>query len=864
MRKIFFFFLLTLCVQTLFAQRSAFFISENKLFYEGKTMFEDENFSGCIDKLKEFNKTGGDVDLIKESEYLLIVCDYRQGKEGVIDKLKDYLDKNPETIHRDDIYFMIGSSYFKQKDYPNTVLWFNRINIDNLSGKDLENYVDRLAFSYRVIGVTHYEGGNYAEAARYLLPYIRMTEHPSQKDFYLLGVSLFQTQRYNEAIQYLGKSTSMDNAIGQNANMLLGQAYLKTGNKKNALMAFEAASAVNFDMQVKEVAMYNYAILLYTTSTSAFGESVTVLENFLNTFPNSTYADKINELLVENYLTTKNYDIALKSINRIKNPGRKILEAKQKIYYHLGTIDLVNSQYDTAIDYFTQAINLGNYAPTEKALATYWRGEAYSRLDRFDEATKDFQSFRKSDVKSGNLHISALYNLGYVYFNQGNFSTAQTFFSDYINQEKDQSKTTLADAYARLGDCHFESRRFAEAEKTYAKAAALQPSMADYVLYQRGFILGLQADYKGKIEQMDKLIKSFPDSRFVPNALYEKGRAYVMLNDHQSAINVFNLLWNNHQGSRFAGKAGIQIGLLYFNLNELQKSATAYKKVITQYPGSEESQIAIQDLKSVYVDMGDVAGFAQYINSLGGMAKFDVSEQDSLTYLSAEKLFTQGNTTQAQAALKKYIQNFPTGNFINDALIYLANIQYNEKNYSDALDNYQKLSNIAKNRSNAITGLQGVIRSANKLNKYAEMQHAASNLLKESNLSPEIATEAKYYLAKAYIGLNEPGKATTVLKELSKDTRTIQGAEAKYLLAQLYYNSKQYDLAEAEVLDFIKAGTPHAYWLARSFILLSDVYVAKKDYLQARQYLESLKQNYKQNDDIQEMINERLKKLKSI
>lgn len=95
-----------------------------------------------------------------------------------------------------------------------------------------------------------------------------------------------------------------------------------------------------------------------------------------------------------------------------------------------------------------------------------------------------------------------------------------------------------------------------------------------------------------------------------------------------------------------------------------------------------------------------------------------------------------------------------------------------------------------------------------------------------------------------------------------KDTRTLYGAEAKYLVALQWYNAGNYASAEKEILNFIDQSTPHAYWLARSFILLSDVYVAMDKKLDARQYLLSLQQNYQADDDIASMINERLEKLK--
>ena len=47
-------------------------------------------------------------------------------------------------------------------------------------------------------------------------------------------------------------------------------------------------------MKIKEHAAYNYALCIHETSYSAFGESVTVFEKFLNEFPNYPYADMVS------------------------------------------------------------------------------------------------------------------------------------------------------------------------------------------------------------------------------------------------------------------------------------------------------------------------------------------------------------------------------------------------------------------------------------------------------------------------------------------------------------------------------------------------------------------------------------------
>ena len=64
-----------------------------------------------------------------------------------------------------------------------------------------------------------------------------------------------------------------------------------------------------------------------------------------------------------------------------------------------------------------------------------------------------------------------------------------------------------------------------------------------------------------------------------------------------------------------------------------------------------------------------------------------------------------------------------------------------------------------------------------------------------------------------------------------------------------------------KVVDFTKKNTPYPYWLARGFILLSDIYIDKQEDFQAKQYLLSLQRNYKVQDDIQEMITKRLNEI---
>ena len=554
---------------------------------------------------------------------------------------------------------------------------------------------------------------------------------------------------------------------------------------------------------------------------------------------------------------------------------------------------------DEAIDLFGQSIAMGTYDAEARSNSYFWRGESYYRQGDYSQAISDYQTYlNNTRQRNTDMYALAFYNLGYSYFKQKNYDEALTRFRRYVNLESDQQTPSYADAYNRIGDCLYHNRQFAAAEENYTRAAQALPAAGDYAVYQKGFLLGLQKDYQGKIEVMDRLIQEYPESRYVDDALFEKGRSYVLLENNQAAATTFERLIREYPQSSLARKAGVQLGLIYFNENQLEKAAEAYKAVIADYPGSEEAKVALQDLKTVYIELNDINAFAAYANSLGGNVRLEVSEQDSLTYLAAEKLYMRGDNAGARESLTNYLRAYPQGAFSSNANFYLASIAFAEKkhdeakrlytlvlesgdtkyreeswarkaeieyltkDYAGALESFKQLRSVAEDPSNKEAASLGIMRCATFTQQPREASQAADDLLKEPKLSPEIQTEARYTRAKAYIELGEEEKALADLKDISKDTRTEQGAEAKYLLAQLYYDKQEDKNAEEVLMKFIEDGTPHQYWLARGFILLADIYIRQGDDFQARQYLTSLRNNYKGDAEIDAMIEDRLGKLK--
>ena len=834
--------------------------------------------------LKEVSKTHQ-----ADAVYNLGYIDYVEGRYDAA--LKTFISLKNDDVYDALVPYYIGEIHLTRGEYKQA---------DEVASDYLRHFAGHKdeAEMNRIQGEARSAMKDYLNAIASLEAYVNAVSQPQRKAMYELGMSYYHTGAYSKATEMLGRTTMEQDALAQNANLHMGLAYLQLKERNQARMAFEQASVADHDLAVKEQALYNYALCIHETSYSPFAESVTVFERFLNEFPASRYRERVNDYLVETYMNTRSYDAALKSIAKISKPGPRIMEAKQKILFRLGTQAFANARFEEALQYFNRSLEVGQYNFATQADASYWRGEAYYRLKNYKAAGQDFRKYLElTKNKRSPEYGLALYNLGYTDFNQKNYQGALNWFGRFVNESVHDNKQVLADAYNRMGDCNFYARKFDDARRSYDKAEQVDPSLGDYSLYQEGFVKGLQRDYTGKIQSLNQLITNYPQSQYIDDALYEQGRAFVQLEDNANAIERFQALVKTFPQSNMARRAANEIGLLYYQDDKYPEAIAAYKEVIKNYPGSEEARLAQRDLKSIYIDLNKVDEYADFASTIPGGANFDVNERDSLTYVAAERVYMRGEMTEARNSFMKYLQTFPEGAFSLNANYYIGLIDYNQQNYESAsahlnkvleypdnkyseeammmsaemaylakdyarsLELYKLLKDRASTPERRQLAATGMLRSAAMTDNKEEVILAATAVLSDAKVAPELENEARHYRAKALVDVNQLSHAVEDWQVLAQDTRNVYGAEAKYQLAQYLFNAGKTAEAEKEVLNYLEVSTPHAYWLARSFVLLSDIYAKLDRKLEARQYLLSLKQNYQADDDIAGMIESRLEKL---
>ncbi len=856
-------------------------------FNKGYTYIETQNFEKAKSTFKSLR--GKNTKYENSANYYYAYAEYSLKNYDAA--LSGFLAIENVPEYRNFVPFYITQIYYIQKEYSLLIPYAERTLELNPNSPNAPEV-------HRILGECAYRTGDYQKAINHLTAYEKKTPKMLRNDLYLLGVSYFKAGNYSSSVRCLGKSTSGNDSISQSAYLYLGNSYVKLEQKANARMAFQSAANMDFDAAVKEEAAYNYA-LSTLESTAPFGEAITAFENFLAEYPKSKYAPKIHENLVTAYMASKNYESALVSLNKMANLSPAMKDVKAYVLFQLGTEEFLRNNYDQAIDLFSSSLREGT-VKFEQAQVYYWRAESFYLIGKYDKARKDYQSFFES--KNASLYPDynlANYNLAYTYFQEKQYKEATPYFLKYTEKEKNTSLPSYADALDRLGDCYFAARDLKNAEKYYGLSAARGGKDADYASFQKAFLLGLHKDYRGKISGMQKMLSDYPASTYRDNAYYEIARSYVMLDQQSQAIDTYQLLTKNYPQSPLAVKALLEIGMLHYNTGQFDDAIESYKKVVANYPNSREAQTALESMEDIYVERNNVDAFFAYTRSLdGGIYISNTSKEDSLTYLSAERLYIADKFEAAEKSFKKYLSQFcPNGRSCLQAHYYLADcyyqsnnmpaaleqykelsqlkgnpymevillrlsqLAYDEKDYQTALPAFRDLQEIAKNPEHIKAARIGVLRCSYLLNDVSSTISIAQEILAIKGIDASLEREARFHLAKAYWQLGEKEKAQPDFIIIAKDLRTEAGAESKYLVADYYFETGDSKKAEAEVNDFITKGTPYRYWLARAFVLLADINIKRGDDFQAKQYLLSLQANYTMQDSIQDMIQERLEKL---
>jgi TolA-binding protein len=606
------------------------------------------------------------------------------------------------------------------------------------------------------------------------------------------------------------------------------------------------------------------------------------LLGFIKKYPNNASRSEVEKLLIDSYISSKNYKEALVLLEKSKSPENKL--AYQKVTFYRGLELYTDGKYQEALTLFSNSLDEQRDAKFT-ARATFWKGETEYVLDDFKNAVLSYRQFiGLAGAKDTPEYKNSNYNIAYAYFKLKEYDQAGNYFQNQIENVKND-KVRLNDSYLRLGDCRFVTSKYTSALEAYNKVIELKSIDADYAYFQKAICYGFVSKNDRKIDELNAFLQLYPKSEYRDDALFELGNTYVAENKQDLAIKTYDRLNTEFKKGSYTSKAILRQGLIYYNSDRDEQALTKFKKVAADFPKTPEALEAVSTARLIYVDNGKVDEYASWVRTLNFVAVTD-ADLDNDTYEAAEKQYLQNNTKQAITGFNGYISKFPNGIHALKANFYLAQSYFSDAQESKSIPNYEfvideprsefteqslaRLAQIFLKNENCDKSIPVLSRLENEADFPQNKTFAQSNLMKcyydkkdydnsvvyaekvlaNPKTDDNVKSDAQIIIARAAIQTGEETKARSAYAKLQTIAKGELAAEALYYDAYFKNKDGKFEASNTVVQKLAKNYSSYKYFGAKGLVLMAKNFYGLKDSFQATYILDNVIKNFTDFPDV--------------
>lgn len=359
--------------------------------------------------------------------------------------------------------------------------------------------------------------------------------------------------------------------------------------------------------------------------------------------------------------------------------------------------------------------------------------------------------------------------------------------------------------------------------------------LQNYPQYQRAdeamFYLGSALQDTGEKDEAAKtfndLVRTYPESGYVPDAYVLIGEYYFDQNNAYKALLAYQKAARYKDSPKYAF-AMYKLAWCYYNVGEYGKGIDTMKAVVAYSmadQGTDKSKLTLQeealkDLVRFFADAGDLNEAIDYFNKLG---KQDLIE--AMLKRLASTYFENGNFEQAISTYRKLISENPNGRlapeYQNEIILCYQKMGRKKETMGEVdrlLKTYGKQSAWARQNASNPDALKGA-------NEYIEknLRTVAINYHNEAKkLGAGAAARESYDLAE---------QAYSVYLENFPEEKNAY--EMRYAYGELLYKTKKYEQAYDQYMKVVAMDPKgqHSEFCAESAIFAAEevIKVEKKD-----------------------------------
>lgn len=720
-----------------------------------------------------------------------------------------------------------------------------------------------------------YDEGKYSEALPYFEAYYDAADALRRETLYEIGYSYFATKAYPQAISRLKPVTAGEDSLAQLSAVLLGDAYLLSGDRAGARAAYTLASGHDFFPQLQQASMLKAAALLYEAGRD--GEAQRILARRSELYPAADDDVEVKNLRAAIALRSGQYRAALDVLEG-QTAAPRYTAIMQRASYGLGVQQLQLGELAGAENLLRRSLSFGENG-RYKAAASFWLSETAYRLGHYEDAVRYADAYL-SQISGISRPITgaevspaaAELTKGYALLALKDYTGAQSAFA----LAKRGGGAIAANAAIREADAALMQRNFAQAQQLYQQAATLPKEEEDYALLQQATLLGLQGKLGEKQQLLQQIYNRVPTSLYAAEARYEAGLNLIGQNKYRDAVAVLTPLT---AGTPFASKAYLRLGYSQAELNDTKAAIAAYTRVLEIAPGTADAQAALEALRGIYTEAGQPDAYAALVAKIG--AGNGASGVDSVFYTAAETQFAANKFDKAATAYEDYLTRYPEGSFAPKAAFYGGQSYDRVRNYASARRLYEKVLTYPANEftaqaaqrlavlasqdsdtaaaqrayeallANATSPVQtqqaqlGLLRIYSQQDNYEAVTPLADSLLQNATLDAATKTQVALYRANAAAGTGDTATALRYWEQSKNSKLPAVSAEASYHLAAAALGEGSLSKAESTAMAAIRISGAPEWWNVKSYMVLAEVFRQQKDYFNARATLESIVKNAK-------------------
>lgn len=853
------------------------------LFKTGYSFFQLKNYAQSIRYFEEAKRYRSQY--LADSYYYagFVYMQQREDDKAVqnfkeAEKSRDYAGKVP---------YMLASIYYRQENYDDLIAYAS--GLLERPGLEKKEEIQLL------LAEAYFEKRDHEQAARHYATFINAKKGKlTREQQYKAGVSHYHVNKYAEASDFFKEVVLANDRLGQVSSYYLGHAYVKLNNPQFASNSFNAAYKSDHDQQIKEEALFNYAKV--NLERGNFQDAVAALDTYLDQYRNGAHAREAETLLSDALINTNNYLRAIEHIEKMPNKSDRIRGAYQKVTFYQAMVYYRDGRYPGAIQMLTKSQTY----PVDRNLSVqsqFWKAESHAANNNLNEAIKAYEAViaMRPNAQDPNL-IKTHYGLGYAYFNSERYSQAEAQFKAYTDKLRSSAdKQNYDDALVRLGDTYYVQKKFREALDTFNRAIRENNTNTDYAYFRAGVIHNFENRNTQAIEQLNRVISGFPNSRYYEDALFQKAQINMETTQYQAARSGFSELVSNRPNSPFVPFALEGRAVANYSLKEYENAVKDYKAILDNHPNSSNVEAALVGLQESLTLMGRAGEFSSYLSTYKG-ANPGSSSLQTLEFENAKNLFFNQSYNESIRAFENFLRSYPNVTqspearfFIGDSYFRLGDrdkaldyfyqlentseatlrnravqrigtLEFEKGNYEKSIQYLRASSNNARTKIEEYESLKGLIESFYQIKQYDSAIVYSDKIVALGDVTIDATPKALLVKGKALSAKGQTNQAQSVYKEIYSTFKTVEGAEALYLMALSYHDGGLYGASNDLIFDESQPFGPYDYWYGRQFILLAKNYIKLNETFQAKATLESIVEN-SPNDKVKEEANQLLRSI---